>query len=90
MMGINYKKKEDLIKNINNGRIQTEIYDYLTELQETHENINEDEVYEYFDAEFDDVGFINWEMISNPRNEIELLLHNLIANVYMRLCEDKV
>lgn len=90
MMGINYKKKEELIKNINNGRIQAEIYDYLTELQEINGLINKDEVYEYFDAEFDDVGFINWEMISNPRNEIELLLHNLIANVYIRFNEDRI
>lgn len=88
-MGINYKKKEDLIKNINNGRIQAEIYDYLTELQEINGLINKDEVYEYFDAEFDDMGFIDWKMISNPRSEIELLLHNLISNVYTRLCEDK-
>ncbi len=88
MMGINYKKKEDLIKNINNGRIQAEIYDYLTELQEINGLINKDEVYEYFDAEFDDMGFIDWKMISNPQSELELIIHNLITNVYTRLCED--
>lgn len=89
MLGINYNKKEDLLKDINNGRIQTEIYEYLIELQEMYGDINEDEVYEYFDAEFDN-GFIDWEMISNPHNEIELLLHNLIANVYVRFKEDGI
>ncbi len=90
MLGINYNRKEDLIKDINSGRVQTEIYDYFTELQEFYGDINEDEVYEYFEAEIGDTGFIDWKMINNPQSELELLLHDLIANVYTRFNEDKV
>ncbi len=90
MLGINYNRKEDLIKDINSGRIQTEIYNYFAELQEVNGDINENEIYEYFEAEFNDMGFIDWKMISNPQSELELILHNLITNVYTRFNEDKV
>ena len=44
MLGINYNRKEDLIKDINSGRIQTKIYNYFAELQEFNGDINENEI----------------------------------------------
>ena len=51
------------------------------------EPLNDKEVYCFFDAEIGN-NYINDEMLMNPRDEISLVLHNLISNVYRRFIKE--
>lgn len=83
MLGFIIKNEDDLIKKINNGLLQKEIYDYLDEI------IINDDLYEYFEADCDD-RFYSYEDIKNPIDSISLTLNIVIQNVYKRFLEDNV
>ncbi len=94
MLQFIFKNKEDMIKRINNGEVQNDIYNYFAEL--TYDNTyypdmcnskltkeTAFEAFDYFDAQFDDF-FISDNEIANSSNEIASTLHNVISNVYER------
>lgn len=82
MLGFIIKNEDDLIKKINNGLLQKEIYDYLDEI-----TINDD-LYEYFEAEINNI-YYSYEDIETPTDSISLTLNILIKNVYERFLEEK-
>lgn len=80
MMLILLKDMEELIEEINNGKLQQDIYEYLKELdsdkeQRLEEPLNDKEVYCFFDAEIGN-NYISYEMLMNPYDETSLVLHN--------------
>lgn len=92
MMLILLKDMEELIEEINNGKLQQDIYEYLKELdsdkeQRLEEPLNDKEVYCFFDAEIGN-NYISYEMLMNPYDETSLVLHNLISNVYRRFIKE--
>ncbi|MBS6686403.1 hypothetical protein [Thomasclavelia spiroformis] len=93
MLMIILKDKEELIEEINNGKLQQDIYEYLKELdsdkeQRIEEPLNDKEVYSFFDAEIGGNNYISYEKLMNPYDEISLVLHNLISNVYRRFIKE--
>lgn len=85
-----YNKKEDVIKAVQNGQMQSGIYDYLKELEKDNllypqakNDLTKDTICEFFEAEIDG-KYISDEQIQNPNNAIELLLNNIILAVYDR------
>lgn len=92
MLQFSFIDKEDMIKKINNGEVQEEIYRTLADIlfDNTYyegmcsNNLSKDTVYEYFEAEFEYCDFVSDEEIRNSENEVASILHNVIANVYNR------
>lgn len=92
MLQFTFKDKEDMIKKINNGEVQEEIYRTLVDVlfnityyeKMCSYHLTKDTVYEYFEAEFENCDFVSDEEIRNSQNEIASTLHNVITNVYNR------
>lgn len=91
MLQFIFKDKQEMIKKINNGELQNEIYNYFASIiydntyypDMCNSELTEDKVFDYFDAQFDDF-FITDNEITNSSNEIASTLHNVIKNVYER------
>lgn len=91
-----YKKKEDIIREIQNGAMQQSIYEYLEQLEEDNllypqmcnNDLSRERICEYFEAEVGD-NSIGWEHILDPSSGIELLLNNIILSVYDRWKNEK-
>ena len=95
MLTFTYEKKEDMINEIRNGALQQNIYEYLEILDEENllypqmcnHDLSKDNICDYFEAEVGNT-FIGYDNINDPKNEIEILLNNIIMSVYDRWKSD--
>lgn len=88
MLQFIYLSNEELIKSINNGALQEEIIRYFNELTEDDEDLNDETVFDYFEAQVGD-EYIGYQCINNPVDPVSMLIHNAVKNVYERFKNEK-